>query len=95
MPMMFRPVGESEWQQGQTANVSRTGVLFTTQTTMKPHTALEMKLVFPAEIVGQAAGQVVCRGEVIRAESSSPLQEPQSALAATIGSFRMLPGEGQ
>lgn len=92
--MMFRRVGESEWQQGQTANVSRTGVLFTTQTTMQPHTALEMKLVFPAELVGQAAGQVVCRGEVIRAESS-PLQAPQSALAATIGSFRMLPGEGQ
>ncbi len=92
--MTFRQVGDTEWQQGQTANVSRTGVLFTTQTTMKPHTALEMKLAFPAEIVGQGAGQVVCRGEVIRAESS-PLQEPQSALAATIGSFRMLPGEGQ
>ncbi len=91
--MMFRQVGDSEWQQAQTANVSRTGVLFTTQTTMKPHTALEMKLVFPAELVGPSAGQVVCRGEVIRAESS-PLQGPQ-ALAARIGSFRMLPGEGQ
>jgi len=92
--MMFRRVGEAEWQQGLTANVSRTGVLFTTQTTMKPHTALEMRMVFPAEIVGQGAGQVVCRGEVVRAESSI-LQEPQSALAATIGSFRMLPGEGK
>ena len=91
--MMFRQVGDTEWQQGLTANVSRTGVLFTTQTTMKPHTALEMRLVFPAEIVGQAAGQVVCRGEVIRSEAS-PLQEPR-ALAATIGSFRMLPGEGK
>ena len=92
--MMFRRVGEEgEWQQGLTANVSRTGVLFTTQTTMQPHTALEMRLVFPAEIVGQAAGQVVCRGEVIRSETSL-LQEPQ-ALAATIGSFRMLPGEGK
>ena len=93
--MMFRRVGEEgEWQQGLTANVSRTGVLFQTQTTMKPHTALEMRLVFPAEIVGQAAGQVVCRGEVVRADSPT-LQEPQSTLAATIGSFRMLPGEGK
>ena len=91
--MMFRPVWATEWQQGQTANVSRTGVLFTAQTTMQPHTALEMKLVFPAEIVGPGAGQVVCRGEVIRAEAT-PLQGPP-AVAATIGSFRMLPGEGQ
>ncbi len=91
--MMFRRVGETEWQQGQTANVSRTGILFTTQTTMQPHTALEMKLMFPAELVGRTAGQVVCRGEVIRSESSV-LREPQ-ALAATIGSFRMLPGEGK
>ncbi len=91
--MMFRRVGDTEWQQGLTANVSRTGVLFTTQTTMQPHTALEMRMMFPAEIVGKGGGQVVCRGEVIRAESSV-LREPQ-ALAATIGSFRMLPGESK
>ncbi len=89
---MFRRAGESKWQQGLTANVSRTGVLFTSATPMQAQTALEMKLVFPAEIVGQAAGRVLCRGEVVRADAPS-LQNPQSTLAAAIGSFRMLPGK--
>ena len=61
---------------------------------MQPHTALEMRMLFPVEVVGQAAGQVVCRGEVVRAVSPTP-QEPWPTIAAAIESFRMLPGEGQ
>ena len=94
MPILFRLVGEAKWQQGLTANISRTGVLFTSTMTMKAQTALEMKLVFPAEIVGQDAGRVLCRGEVVRADAATP-QDPQATVAAAIGSFRMLPSGRQ
>ena len=90
MPMSFRPLGESEWRDALTANVSRTGVLFLTESTLAPETKLEMKLTLPASIAGQAAGEILCRGEVVRALAADPLH-PQPAVAATIGSFKLSP----
>jgi hypothetical protein len=90
MPMSFRVLGESEWRDALTANVSRTGVLFLTESTLAPETKLEMKLTLPASIAGRAAGEVLCRGEVVRALPPDPLH-PQPSVAATIGSFRLSP----
>jgi hypothetical protein len=92
MPIKFRAVGEEKWQAGVTANISRTGVFFHTQTMLRPNTVLEMRFAFPAEIMGRAAGQVICGGQIVRSQSASP-ENPQPALAVTIGTFRMLPSE--
>ncbi len=90
MPMSYRPLGESEWRKALTANVSRTGVLFHTESALAPETKLEMKLTLPASIAGRAAGEVLCRGEIVRNLPADPLH-PQPAVAATIGSFRLAP----
>jgi len=86
--MSFRPLGESEWRDALTTNVSRTGVLFHTESKLAPDTKLEMKLTLPASIAGQAAGEILARGQVVRALPSDMLH-PQPAVAATIGSFKM------
>jgi hypothetical protein len=90
MPMSFRVLGESEWRDALTANVSRTGVLFLTESNLAPDTKLEMKLTLPASIAGQAAGEVLARGRVVRTLAGDPLR-PQPAVAATIGSFKLAP----
>jgi len=51
-----------------------------------------MKLTLPASIAGQAAGEVLCRGEVVRALAADVLH-PQPTVAATIGSFKLAPAE--
>ena len=90
MPMSFRPLGESEWRRALTANVSRTGVLFHTESTLAPDTKVEMKLTLPASIAGQAAGEVLARGQVVRTLPADPLH-PNQSVAATIGSFKLAP----
>lgn len=86
--MTFRPLGESEWRDALTANVSRTGVLFLTESNLAPETQLEMKLTLPASIAGQAAGEILCRGQVVRTLGADPFH-PQPSVAATIGSFKL------
>jgi hypothetical protein len=82
MPVLFRPVGTDEWRQGLTENVSRSGVLFRTAEAIHPRTPLEIKLVLPLEIGGQAAANVHCRGEVVRAVEPGLDSQPGEAAVA-------------
>jgi len=83
LPLRYREVGEQDWRQGTTANISRSGMLFEAEEVLQPNVQLEINLVLPAEIAGLSPTEVVCRGEVVRAvdlgdSSTSP------ALAAKI-----------
>ena len=66
LPLRYRRVGESDWHEGTTENISRSGMLFKTDEVLQPSSQLEINLVLPAEIAGLSATEVVCRGEVVR-----------------------------
>jgi PAS domain S-box-containing protein len=66
LPLRYRRLGESNWHDGKTENISRSGMLFQADEALQPHSQLEINLVLPAEIAGLSATEVVCRGEVVR-----------------------------
>lgn len=83
LPLKYRLVGENDWRQGTTENISRSGVLFRAQESIPTSAQLEINLVLPAEIAGLSAAEVVCRGEIVRAISpETPATNP--AIAAKI-----------
>ncbi|MGA8430517.1 MAG: ATP-binding protein [Candidatus Sulfotelmatobacter sp.] len=67
LPLRYRRLGEKGWHDGQTENISRSGMLFQADEPLQPAVQLEINLVLPAEIAGLSATEVVCRGEVVRA----------------------------
>ncbi|HTW59324.1 MAG TPA: ATP-binding protein [Terriglobales bacterium] len=66
LPLRYRRLGENQWHEGTTENISRSGMLFKTEELLQPNSQLEINLVLPAEIAGLTATEVVCRGEVVR-----------------------------
>ncbi len=83
LPLKYRLLGENDWRQGTTENISRSGMLFRAEELVPPNAQLEINLVLPAEIAGLSAAEVVCRGEVVRAmQAEAPTMHP--ALAAKI-----------
>jgi len=66
LPLRYRRLGEDAWHEGETENISRSGMLFQAEETLQPAAQLEISLVLPAEIAGLSATEVVCRGEVVR-----------------------------
>ena len=83
LPLRYRRLGEKQWHDGTTENISRSGMLFQTEELLQPNSQLEINLVLPAEIAGLSATEVVCRGEVVRTvEAHDTTLSP--ALAARI-----------
>src|SRR5580692_1754682 len=83
LPLKYRRLGEQNWHEGKTENISRSGMLFQAEEMVQPSAQLEINLVLPAEIAGLSATEVVCRGEVVRSvEPNGSTLSP--ALAARI-----------
>jgi PAS domain S-box-containing protein len=83
LPLRYRLVGEEDWQQGTTENISRSGLLFRGKEMLQPASQLEISMMLPAEIAGLSAAEVVCRGEIVRTiEAENGTTNP--ALAAKI-----------
>jgi len=83
LPLRYRRLGEKTWHDGQTENISRSGMLFQADQSLQPSVQLEINLVLPAEIAGLSATEVVCRGEIVRAIKTNGGNEGL-ALAARI-----------
>lgn len=86
MSMLYRAAGDLGWCEGRTENVSRSGVLFRGEQLMEPNTSVDMVLMLPIEIAGDAAGTTMCRGRIVRAVApASPVSiDARPALAAAI-----------
>jgi PilZ domain len=67
VPLKYRLVGQIDWREGSTENISRSGMLFRAQELIPLHSQLDINLVLPSQIAGLAATEVVCLGEVVRA----------------------------
>jgi len=83
LPLRYRRLGENEWHEGTTENISRSGMLFEADELLQPAAQLEINLVLPAEIAGLSSTEVVCRGEVVRTVQSHG-EAVSPALAARI-----------
>jgi hypothetical protein len=90
LPVRYRPVGRSEWQEGTTENISHTGLLFRTAEIVDVNTPIEMRVVLPVGISADEFAEVYCAGRVVRTvqDSGAPIQ---SGLAAAITEYRLLP----
>jgi hypothetical protein len=77
IPIQYRRSDPSAWHESKTVNISRTGILFTTDQVLAPHTALEIQVRFPTAAV------LSCQGSVVRT--------PESACAVKIHNCRLLP----
>jgi PAS domain S-box-containing protein len=66
LPLRYRRLGENNWHEGKTENISRSGMLFQAEESLQPSAMLEINLVLPQEIAGLSETEVVCRGEVVR-----------------------------
>jgi PAS domain S-box-containing protein len=83
LPLKYRRLDEEVWHEGQTKNISRSGLLFQAEDVLQPNVVLEINLVLPAEIAGLSATEVVCRGEIVRTVQPVGAEMPP-ALAARI-----------
>lgn len=82
IPLRYRPIGESAWLDGQSENISHTGVLFQPEAPLSRHTPIEMMLEMPAEVAG-STGMLIRRGRIVRFVLPSPLEDrPVYAAAA-------------
>ena len=87
LPLKYRQVGEHDWREGTTENISRSGLLFQAAETLSPNAQLEINLVLPVEIAGLSAAEVVCRGEVVRSQETGE-KAANTAMAAKILQYR-------
>ncbi len=66
VPLRYRVAGSDRWQEGQTVNVSGTGVLVQVAEFLAPEMLFEMVLRLPLEVGNLPAGDLVCLGKVTR-----------------------------
>ena len=83
LPLKYRQLDEDKWHDGQTKDISRSGLLFQAEDLLQPHVILEINLVLPPEIAGLSPTEVVCRGEIVRTVQPAG-EELTPALAARI-----------
>jgi PAS domain S-box-containing protein len=83
LPLKYRRLDEDKWHDGETRNISRSGLLFQAEDLLQPNVILEINLVLPSEIAGLSPTEVVCRGEIVRTVGSNGEKMPP-ALAAKI-----------
>jgi PAS domain S-box-containing protein len=91
LPLKYRRLGEEKWHEGQTQNISRSGLLFQAEDPLQPSVVLEINLVLPSEIAGLSPTEVVCRGEIVRTVMANG-EKVAPALAAKILQYRFQHG---
>ncbi|MBI3048229.1 MAG: hypothetical protein HYY76_07935 [Acidobacteria bacterium] len=87
LPMLYRRVGEEEWNRGTTENISASGVLFVGGRDLETAAPVEMTVTLPPEVSGTAAVEVICLGQVVR-RAPAP-RTGGVELAATIREHRL------
>jgi len=87
----YRRVGDPQWHEGKTENISRSGVLFRAEDSVQVDTDIEIRLALPVAAPGRGRPEVSCRGRVVRTISPSNNEPwPGSAIAIDDYNF-MLP----
>jgi hypothetical protein len=79
-------MGESEWADGTTENISRSGVLFWVASPMEVDVPVEIGLVL-VPVPADRDPQVLCRAKVVRSIDPTP-EAPRTSIAARIWDYR-------
>ena len=87
-PLKFRASGEIDWKEGETVNISRTGVLFRSRSGMAVRAPVEMSFVLPTEVARPSGATVLCQGEVVRTVVR-PERDDIIAVAAKILDYQL------
>jgi hypothetical protein len=88
--MRYRRVGDREWRQGKTENISRSGVLFRAKECVEVDEDVELCLELPIAGAGSKRPEVTCRGRVVRTVSPSDT-EPWPGSAIMIEQYDFVP----
>jgi hypothetical protein len=91
IPIRYRRPHTLRWFDGKTENISSSGVLFRAESLLQPKAAVELRFELPAAILGEAPGEIFCKGAVVRIEKS-PTSTIPPALAVHINGYRMARG---
>ena len=86
--ILYRTPGDPTWQEGQTENISRSGVLFRAARAIESNTVVELMLEIPNFIATSVEGPAICRGRIVRAVAPS-LLEDRPAFAAAVLEFEL------
>ena len=82
--ILYRTPTDSTWQEGQTENISRSGVLFKTRRPIPRDTPVELMMEIPEFIPTRVEGPAICRGRVVRSVPPSVLDDSQGFAAAIL-----------
>ena len=88
IPVRYHEPRSSRWFEGKTENISYSGVLFRAELPLQPKTTVEMRFELPTAILGEAPGEIICKGAVVRIEES-PISGIPPALAVAIRGYRV------
>jgi hypothetical protein len=94
IPVRYREPHDQRWFEGRTENISRSGVLLLAEASLQPKITIELRFELPITVLGEARGEVVCKGTVVRTEEN-PMSGIPTALAIAIRSYRMTRGGQQ
>jgi hypothetical protein len=91
LPVQFRTLDAAAWQEGQSENISRSGILFRAAQPLQVDTVIEMMFDLPVEMGGESGAHVVCTAHITRIlPGATPEQSP--LLAARIHDYRFVRG---
>ena len=93
VPLRYRRSGESDWIEGTTENISRSGVLFRGDRDLAAGNHVEMTIRLPAVVYAGPGGEVLCSGAIVRCEPATATSGPL-LLAARILDYRLVRQKG-
>jgi hypothetical protein len=86
----YRPLGDREWRQAKTGNISSSGVLLRVEEPLPLDTRLELRVALALTEPTPKGGEVSCLGRVVRVVGS-PEGDPRG-FAVAIDEYAFQPG---
>ena len=90
LPVRYRRIGEAEWLDGKTENISHSGVLFHAGQALGIDTPVEIRIALRVATPAGTGSEVICRARIVRAETRPA--EPPAAMAAAFSEYQLVPG---
>src|SRR5271157_996391 len=88
-PVYFREVDSPTWIEGTTENISYTGVLFKSSSSLALESKLELRVQVPVGPASKSPAEIHCKAEVVRLEQRDGLNNP-IALAVAMHGYRIV-----
>ncbi|MCI0403151.1 MAG: PilZ domain-containing protein [Acidobacteria bacterium] len=100
LPVLFRRLGDEEWREGTTENVSRSGVLLRAVDALPERAAVEIRMALPAQIPGTQGASIICHAQVVRTAEPAPTEpgaspDSRAGYGAAICEYNLVPGFGE